>query len=196
MATLTAPAPAQPSASRYRASHLLLPPSLLSLTRVGFAACFPWAAGVPAAALGLLALAALSDVLDGWVARRYGMVTATGAVLDGLTDKVFVFAVVLTLLVRERLSVTALALLGVRELGELPLLFWLALLHARHAAGIEHPKANWLGKAATVMQFLTVAAVLWGSARIGVWLAGTATLGLLAAASYWWRWLGFRSRAR
>ena len=191
MASLTARAPTHPGGSPYRARHLLLPPSLLSLTRVGFAACFPWAAGTPAVALGLLALAAVSDVLDGWVARRYGMVTATGAILDGLTDKVFVFAVVLTLLVRRQLSLTALALLGVRELGELPLLFWFALLHARHA-GFEQPKANLLGKAATVMQFLTVAAVLSGSARVGLWLAGTAALGLLAAASYWRRWLSFR----
>jgi phosphatidylglycerophosphate synthase len=192
VASLTAQAPTHPSASRYRASHLLLPPSLLSLSRVGFAVCFPFAVGSPAAALSVLALAALSDVLDGWVARRYGMVTATGALLDGLTDKVFVFAVVLTLLVEQRLSLIALALLGVRELGELPLLVWLALLHARHSAGTERPKANLLGKAATVMQFVTVGAVLSGSTRIGAWLAGTAARGLLAAVSYWRRWLSYR----
>jgi phosphatidylglycerophosphate synthase len=192
VAAFTAAAPTPPGDSRYRGSHLLLPPSLLSLSRVVLAACFPWAAGTPAAALGVLTLAALSDVLDGWIARRYGMVTATGAVVDGLTDKVFVLAVVLTLLAQERLSLSALALLGVRELGELPLLCWLAVRHARHAP-VEHPQANLLGKAATVMQFLTVAAVLSGSTRLGVWLAATAVLGLLAAASYWRRWLRFRS---
>src|SRR5262245_53983180 len=34
-------------------------------------------------------LAAASDVLDGWVARRWGMVTRMGTVLDPLVDVVF-----------------------------------------------------------------------------------------------------------
>jgi CDP-diacylglycerol--glycerol-3-phosphate 3-phosphatidyltransferase/cardiolipin synthase len=41
-------------------------------------------------ALGLFALAALSDALDGWVARRSGNVGPRGALVDPLADKVLV----------------------------------------------------------------------------------------------------------
>jgi phosphatidylglycerophosphate synthase len=172
---------------------VLLPPSLVSLTRLVLAASFPWAARAPGTALVVLAMAGLSDVIDGFIARRYGMVTATGAVIDGMTDKIFVLVVVLTLLVQKHLTFGALFLLGVREIGELPLVLWLAASHGARHARVEAPKANALGKAATVMQFATVAALLWGTRHAAVWLVITAALGSLALASYWRRELRVRS---
>ncbi|MDP9329737.1 MAG: CDP-diacylglycerol--glycerol-3-phosphate 3-phosphatidyltransferase [Actinomycetota bacterium] len=52
------------------------------------------------AALGVFVLGALSDGLDGYLARRHEMKTATGAWLDPLSDKLFVAvpAVVLAIL--------------------------------------------------------------------------------------------------
>lgn len=41
-------------------------------------------------ALGLFVLAALSDALDGWLARRSGNVGPRGALLDPLADKILV----------------------------------------------------------------------------------------------------------
>jgi phosphatidylglycerophosphate synthase len=184
------------SASRYRARHFLLPPTLISLSRVVFAACFPWVAHEPWLALALLALAGASDVVDGWVARRHGMVTATGAVVDGVTDKLFVLSVALSLLFGRHLSVGALLLLGTRELGELPLVLWLAVSPAARRARIDAPKANVLGKAATVMQFATVAAALARAPGVDILLGTTALLGLISAASYWRRELGNGRRAQ
>jgi len=43
-------------------------------------------------ALALFAVAALSDALDGWLARRSGTVTDHGAILDPLADKAVVLA--------------------------------------------------------------------------------------------------------
>jgi len=181
--------------SRYQARHLLLPPTLLSLSRLGFAACFPWLSEEPRAALAVLALAGASDVLDGWLARRNGMVTATGAVVDGVTDKLFVLTVALTLLAKHHLSPAELLLLGTRELGELPLVVWLAVSPAVRRARIDSPRANGLGKAATVMQFASVAASLAGVRSLAIWLASTGLLGLVSAASYWHRELGNLRRA-
>ncbi|MBI1272539.1 MAG: CDP-diacylglycerol--glycerol-3-phosphate 3-phosphatidyltransferase [Alphaproteobacteria bacterium] len=53
-----------------------------------------WAAW---AALVLFVAAALTDMLDGWVARRYGQVSRIGAFLDPIADKLLVAAVILLL---------------------------------------------------------------------------------------------------
>ena len=80
----------------YRWRDLGLPPAWLSLSRIPLAVAFAMAISRPLAALIVLAASALSDVLDGWIARRYHMVTATGAALDPITDKLFVLTVVVT----------------------------------------------------------------------------------------------------
>jgi cardiolipin synthase len=43
-------------------------------------------------ALGLLLLAGITDLLDGWAARSRGEVTELGKLLDPLTDKLTIFA--------------------------------------------------------------------------------------------------------
>ena len=178
----------------YSARHLLLPPTLVSLSRLALGAFFPWVVGVPSAALGVLALAGATDVLDGWLARRHGMVTATGAVVDGATDKLFVLAVALTLLYKRYLSVGELVLLGTREIAELPLVVWLAVSPVARRTRIDHPRANMLGKAATVMQFAAIAALLAGSQDALPWIRAAALVGSVAAASYWRREIRIRVR--
>lgn len=175
------------AAGQYSARHILQTPSLISLTRLAFAAVFPWAADAPGPALLVLALAAVSDVLDGWVARRHGLVTATGAVVDGITDKVFALTVVITLLSQGRAPWYSLALLGTREIGELPLVVWLAASRSARHARTVNAKANALGKAATVMQFVTVGGLLWGGPHFGLLVGATAVIGAVAAVSYWVR---------
>ncbi|MBS2018843.1 MAG: CDP-alcohol phosphatidyltransferase family protein [Deltaproteobacteria bacterium] len=79
--------------STYSARDLVRVPGLLSLSRLPLAVAFGFTVvSQPPLALTFLALAGLSDVLDGWYARRYGQATRTGAVLDAIVDKVFVLA--------------------------------------------------------------------------------------------------------
>ena len=63
-------------------------PNLISLFRIPLALLF----FIPSSALRLtlLAIAMLTDGLDGYIARRYGLQTRLGAILDPLTDKFFV----------------------------------------------------------------------------------------------------------
>lgn len=65
---------------RYRARDLLLPPSLLSMARVPLAVAFVLWLNHPWVELAVLALAGATDVADGWWARRFGQVTATGEI--------------------------------------------------------------------------------------------------------------------
>ena len=95
----------------YRAGDLLTVPGLLSLARVPLGLLFPFVVD-PWASLLVVATAGLSDMLDGWYARRFGKETATGALLDPLSDKFFVAAMVLTLLLRGGATVVGRARAG------------------------------------------------------------------------------------
>lgn len=172
---------------RYRLEHAFLLPSLISLTRVPLAALFVLSIDVPSLALLLLALAGLSDVLDGWLARRSGQATATGAVIDGITDKLFMATVVVCLVVRGPLDPWGAVQLATRELGELPLVLWWALHHDKRRARAEDPKANALGKLCTTVQFVAVLAALFNYDWLDWALGASALLGILAAGRYWMR---------
>lgn len=156
----------------------------MSLARVPLAIAFPFAPSAPIA-FAILVASGLTDVADGWYARRYGQVTATGAVVDPITDKLFVATVVITLLVRSKLAWWSLLLLGTRELGELPLVVWLALSHRARKARAEQPAANVPGKLATALQFATVSAALLGLPHLDLLIYATAATGTLAALLYW-----------
>jgi cardiolipin synthase len=179
----------------YHGRDLVRVPGLLSLSRVPFACAFPFVVGRPWVAFGVLVGAGFTDVLDGWYARRFRQVTATGSVIDPITDKIFVMTVAVTLVVTGQLSVAAVVLLSTREIGELPLVFWLALSPSARRARVEHPSANVVGKAATALQFLAVTAALFHAARLAIWVGGTAIVGVAAAFTYWRRALRSRSVA-
>src|SRR5262249_52974908 len=158
---------------------LLLVPSLLSMLRVPLAAVFPFVLGMPAAAFGVLVAAGLTDVLDGWYARSHGQATATGAVADAVTDKVFVATVVIALILFHKMTLIQALFLGTREMGELPLVVHLAFSHEARTKQTDR-RANVPGKAATVLQFVAVTAVLFGAPHIEVYLGAAAGAGVLA----------------
>lgn len=171
----------------YRASDLVTVPGLLSLARVPLGLLFLIVADQPALAMLVIASAAISDVLDGWYARRFGMVTATGAAIDPLTDKFFVAAMVVALLLHQSLPWWAAPALAAREIGELPLVLWVLASRRARRVRVEHPQSNVPGKLATCMQFATVASAIvrapWTEPLIGA----TAAVGALAAVIYWRR---------
>jgi CDP-diacylglycerol--glycerol-3-phosphate 3-phosphatidyltransferase len=49
-------------------------------------------------AFAAFAVAAVTDFFDGWLARRYGVVSVAGAILDPIADKVLICAAILGLL--------------------------------------------------------------------------------------------------
>ncbi len=160
-------------------------PGLISLARLPLALAFPWVMKSPAAAIVLLILAAVTDVLDGWTARRRHEVTPTGAALDALMDKIFVLVVAFALVLGGSLTVLEAILLGTRDLGELPLLTRLALQH--RLASRRPLGSNVAGKLATVLQFATLVAILLGTPHREIWIFVTSVCGALAATTYWIR---------
>lgn len=160
-------------------------PGMLSLSRIPLAILFALVPGATAE-LAILGCAGATDLADGWYARRFARTTAAGALVDPVTDKIFVATVVATLVLQGRLPVLLVPLLAVREALELALIVRLSLRGAA-ARGEESPSVSALGKLATFAQFACVAAAILGATASAQWAAGfaAAALGLLAGASYW-----------
>jgi CDP-diacylglycerol--glycerol-3-phosphate 3-phosphatidyltransferase len=92
-------------------TRVLLLPFILVLLALPWA----WAAWL---CLILYALAALTDFLDGWVARKFNQITAFGRFLDPIADKIFVVSILVMLVAVDRvtgLSVIAIIAILVRE---------------------------------------------------------------------------------
>lgn len=172
---------------------LLSVPGVLTLARLPLAVAFILVARDPHRAVVVLALAAASDVLDGWYARRFRQVSAIGALADAVTDKIFVATVAATLLVQGSLGLLPVFLLGVRDLGEAGL----ALGLVRRRSAVVRPRmALPFGKATTALQIVTVVAALFRQPVVDVLAFATAAVGALAVAEYWAAERGRRQPAR
>jgi CDP-diacylglycerol--glycerol-3-phosphate 3-phosphatidyltransferase/cardiolipin synthase len=167
-----------------RLRDALLPPGLLSLARFPLALAFPLAWPKPALAAGVVVAAAVTDVLDGFVARKLHQETETGALLDPLMDKTFVLGVAATLIAARVVTPVEAVLLASREVVELPLV---AYVMANRVPGDR--RANVAGKLTTVLQFVAVGAVLVHvpPPLRATAIAATAIAGAVAGVTYWAR---------
>lgn len=168
-------------------SDLKLPPNVVSLTRFPLAVLFPLLIPSPGAAFAVLLAAGLTDVVDGWLARKNGQVTPIGAIVDPIADKTFALTVVVTLLVRGMLPLWAIPALLVREIFEAPLVLWLFATRSRRDKRRAEASANIPGKIATVAQFAAVMSALAMPEVLDTILIVAAVAGALAGVSYWVR---------
>ncbi|GAA3740329.1 CDP-alcohol phosphatidyltransferase family protein [Salinactinospora qingdaonensis] len=121
-------------------------PNLLSVLRLLGVPLFLWLVLVPQAdwwALAVLAFAGLSDWLDGKIARAWNQTSRIGMLLDPLADRLYIFAALLGLLVRDMIPWWLMALLVLRDA-----LIALALPILRHY-GYGPLPVNFAGKVAT-----------------------------------------------
>ena len=74
-------------------------PNLITLGRILLVPVVVWAiaSGEMRVAFLLFLVAAISDAVDGFLAKRFGMTTELGAYLDPLADKVLIVSIYLTL---------------------------------------------------------------------------------------------------
>ncbi len=173
------------SGPRYSARDVLSAPGLLSLSRLPLAALFPFVFRSSGAAVAVLLAAAVTDVLDGWLARRLRQETATGAVLDGFMDKLLALVVLFTLVFGRELSVRDALVLSTREVCEALIVVCTLALRPRRAASL-HP-ANTLGKLATTLEFMTVLVVVLRSGPRELLVLATGLCGGAAAVAYGFR---------
>ncbi len=108
-------------------------------------------------AAGIFTLAAVTDWFDGYLARRLGQMTAFGAFLDPVADKLMV-AVALVLLVERHnnmlFTVAACVIIG-REIVISALREWMAELGERTSVAVSY-----VGKVKTFVQMLAIIGLL------------------------------------
>jgi phosphatidylglycerophosphate synthase len=138
-----------------QAARLSLP-DVISLSRLVFAAAFI-ALPAPAARVALIAAAGITDFLDGWIARRRNIDSARGALLDPITDRVFAFVAMTTLLFEGLFTTGEFVILLARDL-----MTAIGFLVARVVTWLRPVqfKARFAGKVVTTLQFVTLIAAL------------------------------------
>ncbi len=124
------------------------------------------------AAAFVFILAAVTDWLDGWIARRYHLYSAFGAFLDPVADKLMV-AVALFLIVQDNptmwMAIWAAVIVG-REIAVSALREWMAELGQRATVKVAS-----LGKIKTIVQMVALGCLLYSSTpgkleRSDIWL--------------------------
>ena len=141
----------------------------------------PWSN--PLAAVVFIA-AAITDWLDGYLARRMGITTPLGEFLDPVADKLMV-ATALVLLVghdtRPLIVITAVVIIG-REITVSALREWMAHLGARAKVAVSG-----MGKLKTIVQMTGLSMMMFREDLLGmpVYDVGVALLVLAAALTLW-----------
>lgn len=155
-------------------------PNLLTVARLIIAGVFPFLP--PPWRLPVVLFAAASDWADGFIARRFGLASFTGALLDGIADKAVTLSVLATFAHEGLLAWWQLALILTRD-------FTVGLIAAYTALRREWPQfkkmvARWPGKLTTFAVFAYMAALLVAPDHSAWLLWPTIALSVAAAVDY------------
>jgi len=148
----------------------------IPLVAVVFYWSSPWAR--PAAAAVFL-LAAITDWLDGYVARRLKQTSQFGAFLDPVADKLIVSTALIILVQADpRIIIAALAAIIIgREIAVSALREWMAELGARHRVAVSG-----YGKLKTITQMTGLTCMLFEQQLFGIPVYEIGVLFLILAA--------------
>ena len=135
-------------------------------------------------ACAIFVAGALTDILDGWIARKYQMFSAFGAFLDPVADKLAV-TVALFLIVQWHHTVPIALLSAVivgREITISALREWMAQVGAHGLV-----KVAGLGKLKTIVQMTAISCLIFREPLLGlpVFFIGEWLLGVAAALTLW-----------
>jgi CDP-diacylglycerol--glycerol-3-phosphate 3-phosphatidyltransferase len=176
--------------------RVLTIPNGLSLARLLGIPLFMWLALGPKAdgyAFGVLARAAVTDYLDGRIARQFNMASRLGALLDPVADRLYIAATLVVLVLRDIVPLWLVVVLVGRDVllsGTLPIL-------RRHGYGPL--PVHFMGKAATFALLYALPLLLIshgaGSLTEGIRVLGWA-FALWGTALYWWAGILYVSQVR
>ena len=129
----------------------------------------------------LFTAAAITDWLDGWLARRLNQLSAFGAFLDPVADKLMVAAALIVLVEIDRASAIVAVIIIGREITISALREWMAQIGASKSVAV-----NFLGKIKTASQMIAIPMLLYHDALGAfntklfgdwlIWLAAALTL--------------------
>lgn len=138
----------------------------------------PWTWTHKAASMVFM-VAALTDWLDGWVARRFDQASSFGAFLDPVADKLMVAVALVLVLQRDPhswLAIVCAVIIG-REISISALREWMAELGKRAMVRVGS-----LGKVKTIVQMVALTMLLWRDNLWGIPIYAIGLVLLVAAA--------------
>ena len=131
--------------------------------------------------------AAVTDWLDGYLARRWNQTTSFGAFLDPVADKLMVAAALIVLTEKGLVNPFAALIIIGREITISALREWMA-----HIGQSKSVAVNFLGKIKTISQMIAVPMLLYNDRigvlspqRVGTWLIYIAAILTLASMFYY-----------
>jgi CDP-diacylglycerol---glycerol-3-phosphate 3-phosphatidyltransferase len=171
------------------AIRILLVPVFLALVVVSDMSSAGWRI----ASCLAFCVASATDFADGWIARRFHLVTSFGKVADPIADKALTGTALVLLSAYDRLAWWVTVLILVREWGVTALRFWVIRY------GIIPASRG--GKLKTGLQIAAIAWYLWPVPHpydmVGPWLMGAAVaVTLLTGVDYVFQAIRIRRAAR
>ena len=132
--------------------------------------------------------AAITDWLDGYLARRLNQQSAFGAFLDPVADKLMVAAALMILVELDRVNALVAAVIVGREIAISALREWMAKVGEAKSVAV-----NYLGKIKTASQMIAIPMLLYFNPigswfqpfRVGTWLIYLAAVMTLASMFYY-----------
>ena len=102
----------------------------------------------------ILTISGLTDVLDGYIARKYNFITNFGKLIDPLADKATQVAILTTLAFKEIIPMWLIIIIFVKELV---LIAGASFLYGKELV----VSSKWFGKLATVLFYIAIVSSLF-----------------------------------
>jgi CDP-diacylglycerol--glycerol-3-phosphate 3-phosphatidyltransferase len=155
-------------------------PNIISLSRVALAVAFVTDHD-PTVRIWIVLAAGVTDMLDGWLARKAGLTSRFGALVDPFADRVFALVAVATFVYEGSLSTLEYFVMIFRDL-----MTAVGFLVARSVSWLRPVefRARWSGKAVTALQMVTFVAVLKFPEYVTVLIWGVGLLSLYSVIDY------------
>lgn len=164
-------------------------PNQLTLLRIALIPLFVLAYYLPvdwhnAAAAALFILAAITDWLDGWLARRWQVTSRFGAFLDPVADKLMVAAALIVLVQANpaiEVTIPVILIIG-REITISALREWMAAIGASAKVAVSY-----VGKFKTATQMVAIVLLIYADNMAGlpIYEIGLVLLYIATALTLW-----------
>ena len=143
----------------------------------------PYGWADPAACAGF-AFAGITDSLDGYYARKFGLTSRLGAFLDPVADKLIVACALVLIVAKDPrwyIAIVAIVIIG-REIAVSALREWMAEIGARGRVAVS----GW-GKLKTIMQIVGLSFLLFRRNLFGIpiYRVGLVLTGIAAILTLW-----------
>lgn len=155
-------------------------PNIVSLSRLALAVAFVMDKD-PNARIAIVLAAAVTDILDGWLARMAGLTSRFGALVDPFADRVFALVAVATFVYEGSLTTVEYFIMIFRDL-----MTAIGFLVAKSVSWLKPVefRARWSGKAVTALQMAAFIAILKFPDLATPFILGVGLLSLYSVIDY------------